>query len=109
MNLKRDGEVGAREFLEMMARGEVSLPGVSRADAEVSLRQIGANVGEVELPIPVAPDWDEMVRRSTQMTRLIDRHLDYERRGRTRSELMPAGLCPEQRVNLITDMVAVSR
>jgi hypothetical protein len=66
----------------------------------------------MELPIPVAPDWDEMVRRSTLMTRLIDRHLDYEGRGRrmlANERLMPIGLCPEQRVNLTTDLLAVSR
>lgn len=66
----------------------------------------------MELPLPVAPDWDEMVRRATVMTKLIDRHLDYEERGRRmlpNERLMPIGLCPEQRVNLMTDLLAVSR
>jgi hypothetical protein len=66
----------------------------------------------MELPLPVAPDWDEMVRRSTVMAKLIDRHLDYEERGRrmlANERLMPIGLCPEQRVNLTTDLLAVSR
>lgn len=34
------------------------------------------------LPIPVVPDWDEQARESTAMVKLIDRHLDYEERGR---------------------------
>jgi len=65
-----------------------------------------------ELPLPVVPDWDEWARRATQMTRLIDRHLDYEAYSRSLVEaeqLTPRRLCPEQRVNLITDMVAVTR
>jgi hypothetical protein len=65
-----------------------------------------------ELPLPVVPDWDEQVRHATQMTRLIDRHLDYEAYSRSLVEaeqLTPRRLCPEQRVNLITDMVAITR
>jgi hypothetical protein len=65
-----------------------------------------------ELPIPVAPDWDEKLRQATLMTRLIDRHLDYEERGRrmlANERLSPIGLCPEQRVNMVTDVLAVSR
>jgi hypothetical protein len=66
----------------------------------------------MELPLPVAPDWDEMVRKATLATKLIDRHLDYEERGRrmqASERLMPIGLCPEQRVNMVTDVLAVSR
>jgi hypothetical protein len=65
-----------------------------------------------ELPLPVAPDWDEQVRQSTLMTRLIDRHLDYEERGRrmlANERLSAIGLCPEQRVNMVTDVLAVTR
>jgi len=65
-----------------------------------------------ELPLRVAPDWDEKVRQSTLMTRLIDRHLDYEERGRrmlANERLSPIGLCPEQRVNMVTDVLAVTR
>jgi hypothetical protein len=46
------------------------------------------------------------------MTRLIDRHLDYEERGRRmlpNERLTPIGLCPEQRVNMVTDLLATSR
>jgi hypothetical protein len=69
-------------------------------------------VEPAEFPLPVAPDWEEMLRQSTQMTRLIDRHLDYEERGRrmlANERLSPIGLCPEQRVNMVTDVLAVSR
>jgi len=65
-----------------------------------------------EFPLRVAPDWDEQVRRGDRVAKLIDRHLDYEAYSRTLFEaeqLTPIGLCPEQRVNLLTDMYAVSR
>jgi hypothetical protein len=78
---------------------------------ETELRE-PAIVEPVELPLPVAPDWDRMVQESAQMVKLIDRHLDYEERGRRmlpNERLMPIGLCPEQRVNMITDVLAVSR
>jgi hypothetical protein len=65
----------------------------------------------VEFPLRVAPDWDEQVRRGDRMAKLIDRHLDYEAYSRSLFEseqLTPIGLCPEQRVNLLTDMYAIS-
>jgi hypothetical protein len=64
-----------------------------------------------EYPLPVVTEWDDLVKQATQMTRLIDRHLDYEERGRRllpNERLMPIGLCPEQRMNMVTDMLAVS-
>jgi len=64
-----------------------------------------------EFPMRVVPDWDEQVRRGDRMAKLIDRHLDYEAYSRNLFEaeqLTPIGLCPEQRVNLLTDMCAVS-
>jgi hypothetical protein len=65
-----------------------------------------------EYPLPVVEEWDELVKQGSQMARLIDRHLDYEERGRRllpEERLMPIGLCPEQRVNMVTDLLAVSR
>jgi len=62
-------------------------------------------------PLRVVPDWDEQVRRGDRMATLIDRHLDYEACSRSLFEpeqLTPIGLCPEQRVNLLTDMCAIS-
>jgi hypothetical protein len=67
---------------------------------------------EEPLPLTVVPDWDEQLRKASQMTRLIDRHLDYEERGRRmlpNERLTPIGLCPEQRVNMLTDLLATSR
>lgn len=68
-------------------------------------------VEPAELPLPVVPEWDDLVKQASQTARLIDRHLDYEERGRRllpNERLMPIGLCPEQRVNMVTDMLAVS-
>jgi len=65
-----------------------------------------------EFPLPVVTDWDEMVKQATYVARLIDRHLDYEERGRRllpNERLSPIGLCPEQRMNMVTDVLAVSR
>ena len=62
-------------------------------------------------PLPVVPEWDELVKQANQVAKLIDRHLDYEERGRRllpNERLMPIGLCPEQRVNMNTDVLAVT-
>jgi hypothetical protein len=68
---------------------------------------------EVEaLPLPVVPDWDEQVRQAGDTCRLIDRHLEYELRCRTLrdgEEFAPRHLCPEQRVQMVTDLYAVTR
>jgi hypothetical protein len=64
----------------------------------------------VGVPIPVVPDWDVQLQAATRMARLIDRHLDYEAYSRSVAEaeqLSPRRLCPEQRVDLITDLYAV--
>lgn len=65
----------------------------------------------VELPLRVVPDWDEQVQRASHLARLIDRHLDYEADSRPALEadrLTPIRLCPEQRVNLLTDVRAIT-
>ncbi len=82
-----------------------------RAD-EVRTREWAATEIEEPLPLTVVPDWDERLRRATQLTRLIDRHLDYEEKGRRmlpNERLTPIGLCPEQRVNMVTDALATAR
>jgi len=64
----------------------------------------------VEIPLPVVPDWDAQLRVATRMARLIDRHLDYEAYSRSvveAEQLTPRRLCPEQRVDLATDIRAV--
>lgn len=82
-----------------------------RAD---EVRSLDSAATEVEEPLPliVVPDWDEQVRKAGHLTRLIDRHLDYEERGRRmlpNERLTPIGLCPEQRVNMLTDVLATTR
>jgi len=79
-----------------------------RAD-EVRYLSVDATEIEEPLPLTVVPDWDEQVRRGSQLARLIDRHLDYEERGRRmlpNERPTPIWLCPEQRVNMLTDAVA---
>jgi len=64
----------------------------------------------VGIPIPVVPDWDAQLQAATRMARLIDRHLDYEAYSRSvveAEQLSPRRLCPEQRVDLVTDIYAV--
>lgn len=65
-----------------------------------------------ELPLRVVPDWDEQLHRANEVCRLIDRHLDYEARGRLLLELedfRPQHLCPEQRVQMSSDLYAATR
>jgi hypothetical protein len=81
-----------------------------RAD-EVRERSVAPSEIEEPLPLIVVPDWDEQLRRAGHLTRLIDRHLDYEEHGRRmlpNERLTPIGLCPEQRVNMLTDVLAVT-
>lgn len=59
-----------------------------------------------ELPLPVVPDWDTLVAKSSELAKVIDRHLDYESIYQGH-DLNPAGLCPQQRVNLVSDLTAV--
>ena len=64
-----------------------------------------------ELPLQVVPDWDAQVRRATMLCRLMDRHLEYEARCRglaDRRAFQPEHLCPEQRVQVITDLYAAA-
>jgi hypothetical protein len=65
-----------------------------------------------ELPMRVVPDWDEQLRKANEACKLIDRHLDYEARGRLLLELedfRPQHLCPEQRVQMVSDLYASTR
>jgi hypothetical protein len=69
---------------------------------------------EVEtFPLKVVPDWDEQVRRAGGVCRLIDRHLDGEARSRglflDEKGFRLRHLCPEQRVQMVTDLSAVTR
>jgi hypothetical protein len=76
------------------------------------LTEPGALEIEEEIPLRVAPDWDEQLRRANELTRALDRHLDYEARGRLLldpQDFRPQHLCPEQRVQCLTDIYALAR
>ena len=66
--------------------------------------------GPVEgLPLRVVPDWRKQVRRATGVCRLIDRHMDDAGRSLprwTQVDISLRLLCPEQRVQMITDVYA---
>jgi hypothetical protein len=65
-----------------------------------------------ELPLRVVPDWEEQLHGASQVCDLIDRHLDYEARGqgvRMPRDFSPQDLCPEQRIQMITDLYAVTQ
>jgi hypothetical protein len=67
---------------------------------------------EEELPLKVVPDWREQVEKGEHLARMLDRHLDYEARGRLLRnpyDFRPQHLCPEQRVQAITDMFSGTR
>ncbi|MDI6829400.1 MAG: hypothetical protein QME62_13035 [Armatimonadota bacterium] len=59
-----------------------------------------------ELPLPVVPDWDSLVSKANDMAKVIDRHLDYESIYQGH-DLNPTSLCPQQRVNLVSDLAAI--
>jgi hypothetical protein len=64
-----------------------------------------------ELPLKVVPDWDEKVEQATKVCRLIDKHLDFEAKGRflsDRQDFRPEYLCPEQRVQMVTDLLPLA-
>jgi len=69
--------------------------------------------GALEAPEIVVPEADPEAerRQAREMAKLIDIHLDYERQSRiplSMDELTPRRLCPEQRVDLVTDLYAVT-
>lgn len=81
-------------------------------DREVMVETLPRIEAPEELPLRVVPDWDDQVRRGSEACRLIDRHLDYEARGRLLLDLgdfRPQHLCPEQRVQMISDLYAATR
>ena len=74
--------------------------------APEEVEKLVPSLGGDELPLTVVPDWDDMVTKSNEMAKVIDRHLDYESIYQGH-DLNPAGLCPQQRVNLVSDLTAV--
>src|SRR5438094_3863932 len=75
-------------------------------DLETAPRRTEVEIEE-DLPLRVAPDWDEQARRANELARVLDRHLDYEAKTRLLldpADFRPQHLCPEQRVQCLTDM-----
>lgn len=69
-------------------------------------------VQEEDLPLKVVPDWDRQAKRASEMCRLIDRHLDFEARGRIlrkSRDFRPEHLCPEQRADMVSDVYGATR
>ena len=65
-----------------------------------------------DLPLTVATDWDQKVEEADRICCLIDRHLEYEARGRmlvAARHFGPEHLCDEQKVQMISDLCAVVR
>ena len=83
----------------------------------LALERLGVNetaeaIEVEEFPLRVVPDWDQQVERATEVCKLVDRHLDYEARGRLLNDLMifrPQHLCPEQRVQMVSDLYVPTR
>jgi hypothetical protein len=83
-----------------------------RDPLDVRPRTSVVDPGVEEFPLRVVPDWDVQKKRADTLCRLIDRHLDYEagaRSLRVREQFAPGDLCPEQRIQLITDAEGVMR
>ncbi|HEU4754345.1 MAG TPA: hypothetical protein VFU47_14640, partial [Armatimonadota bacterium] len=63
-----------------------------------------------ELPVVSPAAWGAQVAQAERLCGLIDQHLDFEARGRLLADLedfRPEHLCPEQRVGVVTDCLAV--
>jgi hypothetical protein len=79
---------------------------------EVGTRPRGWDVEMEGFPLKVVPDWGKQVRRARGVCRLIDRHLDDEAYSRAsfldKKNLSPRQLCPERRVQLITELSAAT-
>lgn len=82
---------------------------------DMQLRQLSHDLATL-LPtgqpgLRVAPDWPQQLARAEEMCRLVDRHLDFEARDRHLVDLdqfLPEHLCPEQRVQLTSDLYVAS-
>ncbi len=61
-----------------------------------------------EFPIPVANDYDQLVRQADLIAKVIDRHLDFEESAQGMS-MTPKKLCPDQRIDLISDLAAIAK
>lgn len=55
--------------------------------------------------IPVVEEWGHLLDQANEVAKVADRHLDYESIYQGH-DLNPSGLCPQQRVNLVSDLRA---
>ena len=85
---------------EVIAMRDLDRPLLLETEPEAGAREV------TEFPLPVAEDWEEIVRKSDKMADVIDRHLDFESKLQGR-ELRPSTLCPEQKVSLVSDLTVV--
>lgn len=61
-----------------------------------------------EIEMPVAPDWDVLVRKADAMADVIDRHIAYESALQGR-EMTVGALCPAQKASLASDVARLVR
>lgn len=60
----------------------------------------------------VAPDWQERLQQAEMVCKLVDQHLDYEAKSRLledSNDFRPEHLCPEQRIQLVSDLYGATR
>ena len=65
-----------------------------------------------EYPLPIVPHWEVLLERAGEVCRIIDAHLNYpleERSRRHPEDFQTADLTPQERVQLLTDLYAVTR
>lgn len=73
-----------------------------KEDADTTKRDV------TEFPIPVATDFDKVVKNSEMVADAIDRHLDFEASAQG-MPMTPIRLCPDQRVDLISDLSTIAK
>lgn len=61
-----------------------------------------------DIELPVAPDWDVLVRKADALAAVIDRHLAYESALQGR-EMAAGALCPAQKASLASDVARAVR
>jgi hypothetical protein len=60
------------------------------------------------IDLPVAPDWDDLVRGADTLADVIDQHLAYESALQGR-DMSVGALCPSQKTSLASDVAYVVR
>jgi hypothetical protein len=60
----------------------------------------------------VVPDWNEQLTQAEILCRLVDQHLNYEAKSRLLEDphdFHAEHLCPEQRIQMISDLYGATR